>query len=77
MSRGDVWITLKRGNKVDFAGGLDLSGNGNRRDQVGETLRMVVLCLWEWPMIGLSCDPYQEWRLCLCSQELEPASPGT
>jgi hypothetical protein len=31
-----VWITLERGNKIYFAGGLELNGDGNRRDQVRE-----------------------------------------
>lgn len=65
MSRGDVWITLKRGNKVDFAGGLDLSGNGNRRDQVGETCKNGGFMLvgvandWSflWPIPGMETMP--------------------
>lgn len=32
----DTWIILERGNKIDFVGELGTSGDGNRREQIGE-----------------------------------------
>jgi hypothetical protein len=34
-SRGDVWIFLGKGNRIDFAGRLEVVRNGDRRDQTG------------------------------------------
>lgn len=33
-SRGDAWISLGKGNRLDFAGGLGVGGNRTERDQV-------------------------------------------
>jgi hypothetical protein len=35
--RGDAWISLGRGSRIDFVGGLGIGGDGNERNQaVGE-----------------------------------------
>lgn len=33
VSKGNIWISLGRGNRIDIVGGLGDGGNGNRRDQ--------------------------------------------
>lgn len=35
-SRKDAWISLRRGNRIDSAGGLGAGGDRKRRSQVGE-----------------------------------------
>lgn len=35
-SKGDTWIPLGRGNRMDYVGRLGAGGHRNRRDQVGE-----------------------------------------
>ena len=34
--RGNAQTSLKRGNRIDFVGGLWVGRHGNRRDHVGE-----------------------------------------
>lgn len=33
-SKGDAWISFRRGNRIEFMAGLEAGGDGNRRDHV-------------------------------------------